>query len=63
MGVVVCFGEVMMRLCPPGYLRLSQTDKLEMTFGEAEAGHEQHRQKESGNKLETVHPRTPFGKK
>ena len=36
MGVVVCFGEVMMRLCPPGYLRLSQTDKLEMTFGGAE---------------------------
>ena len=37
--------------------------QLEMTFGEADAGHEQHRQKESGNEFETVHPRTPFGKK
>ena len=37
--------------------------QLEMTFGEADAGHKQHRQKESGNKFETVHPRTPFGKK
>lgn len=34
---VVCFGELMMRLVPPGYLRLNQTDKLEMTFGGAEA--------------------------
>ncbi len=33
----VCFGEIMMRLCPPGYLRLTQTDALEMTFGGAEA--------------------------
>ena len=37
--------------------------QLEMTFGEADAGYEQHRQKESGNEFETVHPRTPFGKK
>ena len=34
---VVCFGEIMMRLVPPGYLRLNQTSTLEMTFGGAEA--------------------------
>lgn len=33
----VTFGELMMRLVPPGYMRISQTDKLEMTFGGAEA--------------------------
>jgi 2-dehydro-3-deoxygluconokinase len=33
---VVTFGEVMLRLSPPGYLRLTQTDTLEMTFGGAE---------------------------
>lgn len=37
MAKVVCFGEIMMRLMPPGYLRLNQTDALEMTFGGAEA--------------------------
>lgn len=37
MKKVVCFGEIMMRLVPPGYLRLSQTGTLEMTFGGAEA--------------------------
>ena len=37
MGAIVCFGEVMLRLSPPGYLRLSQTDNLNMTFGGAEA--------------------------
>ena len=37
MKAVVCFGEVMMRLAPPGYLRLNQTSSLEMTFGGAEA--------------------------
>ncbi len=37
MSKVVCFGEIMMRLMPPGYLRLSQTPALEMTFGGAEA--------------------------
>ncbi len=37
MSKVVCFGEIMMRLVPPGYRRLSQTDVLEMTFGGAEA--------------------------
>lgn len=34
---VVTFGEIMLRLSPPGYLRLLQTDTLEMTFGGAEA--------------------------
>ena len=34
---VVTFGEIMMRLAPPGYLRLTQTPSLEMTFGGAEA--------------------------
>ncbi|GAB4460804.1 MAG: hypothetical protein OHK0029_25280 [Armatimonadaceae bacterium] len=33
---MVTFGEVMLRLAPPGYLRLLQTDSLEMTFGGAE---------------------------
>jgi 2-dehydro-3-deoxygluconokinase len=33
---VVTFGEVMLRLSPPGYLRLTQTNALEMTFGGAE---------------------------
>ncbi|MEG0767596.1 MAG: sugar kinase, partial [Clostridia bacterium] len=37
MARVVCFGEIMMRLAPPGSLRLSQTDALNMTFGGAEA--------------------------
>ena len=37
MKTVVTFGEVMLRLCPPGYLRLNQTPSLEMTFGGAEA--------------------------
>ncbi len=34
---VVCFGEIMLRLMPPGYLRLNQTQTLDMTFGGAEA--------------------------
>ena len=34
---IVCFGELMMRLAPPGYMRISQTDTLNMTFGGAEA--------------------------
>jgi 2-dehydro-3-deoxygluconokinase len=33
---VVTFGEVMLRLSPPGFLRLGQTATLEMTFGGAE---------------------------
>lgn len=37
MQKVVCFGEIMMRLMPPGTQRLGQTQMLEMTFGGAEA--------------------------
>ncbi len=34
---VVTFGEVMMRLSPPGHLRLSQVSSLEVTYGGSEA--------------------------
>lgn len=34
---VVTFGELMLRLAPEGYLRFVQSDKLEATFGGAEA--------------------------
>jgi 2-dehydro-3-deoxygluconokinase len=34
---VVTFGEIMLRLTPPGYLRLTQTPVLEVTFGGGEA--------------------------
>ena len=34
---LVTFGEVMMRLATPGFLRLNQTPVLEMTFGGGEA--------------------------
>lgn len=34
---VVTFGEIMMRLSPPGYLRFNQSSVLEMSFGGAEA--------------------------
>lgn len=34
---VVTFGEIMLRLAPEGYLRFVQSDKLEATFGGAEA--------------------------
>ncbi|MDR0929902.1 MAG: sugar kinase [Oscillospiraceae bacterium] len=37
MKKVVSFGEIMMRLVPPGYLRINQAHALEMTFGGAEA--------------------------
>ncbi len=33
----VCFGEIMMRLNPEGYLRFVQAEKFEVTFGGAEA--------------------------
>lgn len=35
--MIVTFGEIMMRLAPTGYLRMSQTRQLEMTFGGGEA--------------------------
>ena len=34
---VITFGEVMLRLATPGYLRLNQSPALEMTFGGGEA--------------------------
>jgi 2-dehydro-3-deoxygluconokinase len=34
---VVTFGEIMLRLATPGYLRFNQTSALEMTFGGGEA--------------------------
>ena len=37
MGKFVCFGEIMARLNPPGYLRLVQTQQLEITYAGGEA--------------------------
>lgn len=34
---VITFGEVMMRLSPPGYSKFSQTDSLELVYGGGEA--------------------------
>jgi sugar/nucleoside kinase (ribokinase family) len=34
---VVTFGEIMLRLMPPGHLRLTQAPHFEITFGGAEA--------------------------
>jgi len=34
---IVTFGEIMLRLATPGYLRFSQSDKLSATFGGGEA--------------------------
>lgn len=34
---VVCFGEILLRLSPPGYTRFTQAQSLEMHFGGAEA--------------------------
>jgi 2-dehydro-3-deoxygluconokinase len=34
---IVCFGEIMMRLSPPGYLRLSQARSFDVIFGGGEA--------------------------
>lgn len=36
MSKVICFGEIMIRLAPPGYLRFNQCDTLGFTFGGAE---------------------------
>lgn len=36
-GKVVAFGEIMMRLSPPGFQRLQQTRVFDVTFGGAEA--------------------------
>ena len=37
MSRIVTFGEIMMRLEPPGYARLVQTDSFGVVFGGAEA--------------------------
>ena len=37
MKSVVCFGEIMMRLNPEGYLRITQADKFEATYAGGEA--------------------------
>jgi 2-dehydro-3-deoxygluconokinase len=37
MKKVVTFGEIMLRLASPGYLRFSQSTQLEATFGGGEA--------------------------
>ena len=37
MGKVITFGELMLRLAPENYLRFVQSDRLEATFGGAEA--------------------------
>ena len=37
MSKIVCFGEVMLRLAPPDYLRFGQAKSFEATFGGAEA--------------------------
>lgn len=37
MQTIVTFGEIMLRLSPPGYLRITQTPTFEATFGGAEA--------------------------
>jgi 2-dehydro-3-deoxygluconokinase len=34
---VVCFGEVMMRLSPPGFLRFSQSNSFDLIYGGGEA--------------------------
>ena len=33
----VCFGEIMLRLAPEGYLRFVQADKFEVVYGGGEA--------------------------
>ena len=37
MATVVCFGEIMLRLAPPGYLRFEQAAALEVVYGGGEA--------------------------
>jgi 2-dehydro-3-deoxygluconokinase len=62
MARTVCFGEIMLRLSPPGYERLLQTPALQATFGGGEAnvavslaqfGHDSH--------YVTRLPRNPIG--
>ena len=37
MAKVVCFGEIMLRLSPPGYMRLSQAKLFDVVYGGGEA--------------------------
>jgi len=37
MARVVCFGEIMLRLAPPGYLRFEQAQSFEVVYGGGEA--------------------------
>jgi 2-dehydro-3-deoxygluconokinase len=37
MGKVVCFGEIMLRLAPPGYLRFEQAQSFAVVYGGGEA--------------------------
>ena len=37
MSKVICFGEIMLRLAPPGYLRFEQAAALEVVYGGGEA--------------------------
>jgi 2-dehydro-3-deoxygluconokinase len=37
MGKVICFGEIMLRLSPPGYLRFVQTNSFDLVYGGGEA--------------------------
>lgn len=37
MAKVVCFGEIMLRLAPPGYLRFEQANAFEVVYGGGEA--------------------------
>lgn len=37
MSTVVCFGEIMLRLAPPGYLRFEQATAMEVVYGGGEA--------------------------
>ncbi len=37
MSRVVCFGEIMGRLCPPGYKKILQTQSFDLTFAGGEA--------------------------
>src|SRR5664280_2393885 len=37
MAKVVCFGEIMLRLAPPGYLRFEQASSFDVVYGGGEA--------------------------
>lgn len=37
MAKAVCFGEIMLRLSPPGYLRFTQANSFDVTYGGGEA--------------------------